>query len=572
MVTRIDNRARFEISQIPAPSSGPVAEVGAVRGPDGDISLVMQDGSTFKALSGGGVIPLTPAEIAAPSAAVLADKTATYQRTTDNARFVVNAAGTGLAMVVDGATLAASGGAAIVGTVAGFEPFTFTQLQQALTQFNTRLGNTAYATDPAYGAVANNGATNQYPAIQAALNSGKKLVKLPAAGENYYRIDTPLLIPNGVVFDIEGANLTSTVAGIIRWANGGICVLKAARAILQTNTTVVGSAIAIADGATISCQPFIFGFPRILALNAIVSGEFRGVNFSGCYSGYFEVEVSTFYASVYGFGDGTGNGPLTTYYNTFNKPKLNPGPQGYAALVYNLCNGTDFILPKVNGLGSAFGGLYFANSDACNVIGGYIETFANSSSASAIVLENSNSNTVVGVTCDTSNIGDEGTSKAVRIIGTSTENQIHNVSFAGDWNSSTRKILHTSSGSNRVTYGSTTLDWFSGTAGEGAFTPNQGAGLTVAGAFTSSGNYRRDGNKVTVKGWLNAATSISASSAGVLCSNLPFSQASNEGGGTRHDVNLSAGGVVYVGVASLYTVGAIAATTRIYFEATYFVG
>jgi hypothetical protein len=57
---------------------------------------------------------------------------------------------------------------------------------------------------------------------------------------------------------------------------------------------------------------------------------------------------------------------------------------------------------------------------------------------------------------------------------------------------------------------------------EGTWTPNQGSGLTLVGTFSSIGRYTKIGNMVTVWGQVTGSTSVSVSSAGVVCTNLPF--------------------------------------------------
>jgi hypothetical protein len=57
---------------------------------------------------------------------------------------------------------------------------------------------------------------------------------------------------------------------------------------------------------------------------------------------------------------------------------------------------------------------------------------------------------------------------------------------------------------------------------EGTWTPSQGSGLTVVGAFSSSGTYTKVGRKVTVEFSVSGATSIAVSAAGIITNNLPF--------------------------------------------------
>jgi len=58
---------------------------------------------------------------------------------------------------------------------------------------------------------------------------------------------------------------------------------------------------------------------------------------------------------------------------------------------------------------------------------------------------------------------------------------------------------------------------------EGTWTPTQGAGLTVVGAFSSAGNYTKIGNIVVLTGFVAGATSVAFASGGaIICGGLPF--------------------------------------------------
>lgn len=63
---------------------------------------------------------------------------------------------------------------------------------------------------------------------------------------------------------------------------------------------------------------------------------------------------------------------------------------------------------------------------------------------------------------------------------------------------------------------------------EGTWTPAQGSGLTVVGAYSSSGSYTKIGRIVCIKGSLLGATSVACTSNGQLCTGLPFTPASGE--------------------------------------------
>ena len=103
---------------------------------------------------------------------------------------------------------------------------------------------------------------------------------------------------------------------------------------------------------------------------------------------------------------------------------------------------------------------------------------------------------------------------------------------------------------------------------EGTWTPTQGAGLTVIGAFTSSGTYTKVGRQVTVSGKLNGATTIACSAGGVFTAGLPFAPAiANASSATNSNL---AGTVLYID-STIYSVSAMSAAGSIYMTATYFV-
>ena len=102
------------------------------------------------------------------------------------------------------------------------------------------------------------------------------------------------------------------------------------------------------------------------------------------------------------------------------------------------------------------------------------------------------------------------------------------------------------------------------------FTPDQGSGLTVVGAFSSSAKYSKIGNIVHVSGTCAGATSIAALAAGIICTNLPFTNAGvNQGNGSATNGNLTAAYNVFAQGTTLYATSAIGATTAIYWSVTY---
>jgi hypothetical protein len=122
---------------------------------------------------------------------------------------------------------------------------------------------------------------------------------------------------------------------------------------------------------------------------------------------------------------------------------------------------------------------------------------------------------------------------------------------------------------NTPTAGSTSqlLNWYE----EGTWTPNQGSGLTVVGAFSSSGTYTRIGRQVTVTGVVVGATSIAVGNAySQIWSNLPIS-AVTSGVGSMYNGAATQSGVVFAGGAILYSGSVITASSLIAFSLTYFV-
>jgi hypothetical protein len=109
---------------------------------------------------------------------------------------------------------------------------------------------------------------------------------------------------------------------------------------------------------------------------------------------------------------------------------------------------------------------------------------------------------------------------------------------------------------------------------EGAWTPNQGAGLVVVGAFSSTGTYTKVGRVVTVQAKLTGATSISwASGAAVLLTNLPFTAAGGrEFTGRGHNSGYATSySVITAGTTTVFSIEAQAAVANVSITLTYFV-
>ena len=121
---------------------------------------------------------------------------------------------------------------------------------------------------------------------------------------------------------------------------------------------------------------------------------------------------------------------------------------------------------------------------------------------------------------------------------------------------------------NTPSTGSTSrlLNWYE----EGTWTPNQGPGLTVVGAFSSNGRYSRIGRLVIISGEVIGATSVACSAGGIISSNLPITVGTiGSGAVTVGNVNQSSTCLAFSNV--LYCMTAITATAGINFTAIYIV-
>ena len=111
------------------------------------------------------------------------------------------------------------------------------------------------------------------------------------------------------------------------------------------------------------------------------------------------------------------------------------------------------------------------------------------------------------------------------------------------------------------------LNWYE----EGTWTPNQGAGLTVIGAFSSGGVYTKVGRVVNVNFYVSGATSVAAAAGNFLTTNFPFTVSGTGGVGiaTNASPNATVAMLMLASTNSVISAGAIAATTTIYVSATY---
>jgi len=104
---------------------------------------------------------------------------------------------------------------------------------------------------------------------------------------------------------------------------------------------------------------------------------------------------------------------------------------------------------------------------------------------------------------------------------------------------------------------------------EGTWTPTQGAGLTVVGAFSSSGRYTKIGRSVSISGRIAGATSIATTAGTVMMGAIPFSIAELTAVGTMANGSLNVLGGVGAFGTTAYSLTTIGATSVIDFSLTY---
>ena len=104
---------------------------------------------------------------------------------------------------------------------------------------------------------------------------------------------------------------------------------------------------------------------------------------------------------------------------------------------------------------------------------------------------------------------------------------------------------------------------------EGTWTPAQGAGLTVVGAFSSAGRYTKVGRLVTVNFSVSGATSVAVTTGTEITSNLPFTTSGVLPVGAASNANPNGSAIVIGSVTSVYPAATIAATLQILVTITY---
>ena len=104
---------------------------------------------------------------------------------------------------------------------------------------------------------------------------------------------------------------------------------------------------------------------------------------------------------------------------------------------------------------------------------------------------------------------------------------------------------------------------------EGDWTPNQGAGLTVVGTFSSSGRYTKIGRLVTVHFSVSGSTSVAAAVGNYITRNLPFTVGGVNAVGAAANTNPNFSAIVIALGTDVIPAEAIAASLSILVTITY---
>jgi hypothetical protein len=103
---------------------------------------------------------------------------------------------------------------------------------------------------------------------------------------------------------------------------------------------------------------------------------------------------------------------------------------------------------------------------------------------------------------------------------------------------------------------------------EGTWTPGQGAGLTVVGAFSSTATYTKIGDIVFVKGRVTGTTSVAIGAGSEFVTGLPFVPSVDNVGSAANAAYSTTTGVRTFS-NQIYHIGTQTATTAIAFSVTY---
>jgi hypothetical protein len=104
---------------------------------------------------------------------------------------------------------------------------------------------------------------------------------------------------------------------------------------------------------------------------------------------------------------------------------------------------------------------------------------------------------------------------------------------------------------------------------EGTWTPVQGGGLTVVGAFSSSGRYTKIGRSVSISGRISGATSIATTAGTIMMTGLPFTVVEAAAIGTFSGSALTALAGLGAFTTTAYSTTTMGTTLNFDFSCTY---
>lgn len=339
------------------------------------------------------------------------------------------------------------------------------------------------------------GTTDDSGAINAALAfvklaSSRGTVFLP--GGRIYLVTSTLVIPDGVILDISGAQINASGVGantVITFGNRA--TLIGYGAIIQPNGA--GTALRKTDQG-VAGKFDIIGWPYIIPTIPLVALSI-GLDLTACYRGVIQVNIAQFAKGIFCDGSTVNAYSIRLDYSIIEG--CGTGMQFAGAKINDLT----IHSPYINGSGTGTYGIIRTGAAVTfNMFGGYIEGFDTASAATrAMVIQDATAVRVYGTTFDT---GPTVAAQFAIEISGSADNVELDVDFAGGFNSSTKTITHTASGrySLKTTFAGVPIRLWGHMGAPlltqtNAFTPGI-AGTTVAGTPT----YTQQTGKATKRG------------------------------------------------------------------------
>jgi len=284
------------------------------------------------------------------------------------------------------------------------------------------------------------------------------------------------------------------------------------------------------------------------------------------------------------------NSPRVSFYGAeWNSSTGSVSMSGYwqlQALIYNTASPTSKLSLYLAGNGGTPAEIGYFGSNGSLVLavaGGASTTVQNTTAATSSVAQPSGKRYFIGQSWNSASGNTTQTSYIYAVTDTNNANptveaiviapsngaggQLEGFKFLGNGNlviTTAAKGINFTANTAAAGMTSQLLNWYE----EGTWTPNQGAGLTVVGAFSSSGTYTRIGRQVMVRGQVAGATSVAVNAAGVISSNLPFTAGVTHAG-SMFNAAVNASGVIQITSASVVAATTMAATANITFTATY---